>query len=257
MGFHGFAVQPGQRTVAGTLCDAIGQVLDERPRLTCAGRTDTGVHALAQVVHVDLEGPRLEERFALPMRAGEEIPGLARSLTGLCGPGVEVWRAVIAPPGFEARHAATGRRYHYDLELGERADPLRRNRVWHVGGEIDLSVVRMASDPLLGEHDFSAFCRRPPDNASGPITRKVVDARWTIPGDRLLRFEIEAGAFCHQMVRSLVGALVAAGQGRKRPSDIVALLRSGSRLGAPPLAPARGLCLVAVRYPAELGGDWC
>lgn len=256
-GFHGFAPQPGRRTVSGTLATALQQVAGRAVALTCAGRTDAGVHALAQVVHADLDRALLEARFGPAMLPGEEIPGLARSLTSLCGDGVVVWRAVVAPDGFDARRSATARRYRYDIELGERADPLRRGHVWHVGGDLDLSVLRLATDPIVGEHDFAAFCRRPPDRPTGPLTRRVTDARWTPLGDGLLRFEIEAGSFCHQMVRSLVGALVAAGGARLRPSDVAALLRSGSRAGAPTLAPPHGLCLVAVRYPDALGGTWC
>jgi tRNA pseudouridine38-40 synthase len=255
-GFHGFAAQPGQRTVGGALADALRQVIEHEVSLTCAGRTDAGVHALAQVVHVDLDRATLAARFGGVPRVREEIPGLARSLASICGEGVVVWRAVVAPEGFDARHSAIARRYRYDLELGERSDPLRRGSTWHVGSGLDLAVLRIATDPLLGEHDFAAFCRRPPDRPTGPITRRVTDARWTVLGDDLLRFEIEAGSFCHRMVRSLVGALVAAGRGRLRPSDLVALLRSGSRDGAPTLAPPHGLCLVAVRYPEILGGTW-
>ncbi|MCU1493554.1 MAG: tRNA pseudouridine(38-40) synthase [Acidimicrobiaceae bacterium] len=243
--------------MAGAIVAAVDQVAGAEVQVTCAGRTDAGVHALAQVVHIDLEASVLEARFATGSEPGTEIPGLARSLTSLCGPGIVVWRAVVAPDGFDARRSATARRYRYDLELGERGDPLRRNFVWHVGGELDLAVLRIATDPILGEHDFGAFCRRPPDRPTGPITRRVSDARWSLLGDGLLRFEIEAGSFCHQMVRSLVGALVAAGQGRIRPSDLVTLLHSGRRDGAPTIAPPRGLCLVAVRYPEALGGTWC
>jgi tRNA pseudouridine38-40 synthase len=247
--------------VAGTLAAALAQVAaheiaGDEIGMTCAGRTDSGVHALAQVVHVDLD-ERLGERIGLPGRPGTELPALARSLTSISGPGIVVWRAVVATIGFDARRSATGRRYRYDVEIGERADPLRRGSCWHVGAGLDLAVVRLATDPVIGEHDFAAFCRRPPGRRAGPITRRVAEASWTERGDGVLRFEIEAGSFCHQMVRSLVGAFVAAGEGRMRPSDVVTLLRSGSRAGAPTIAPPHGLCLVAVRYPDTLGGDWC
>jgi tRNA pseudouridine38-40 synthase len=273
--FHGFAAQPGQTTVAGSLADALHTVLGHEVVLTCAGRTDAGVHALAQVVHADLDPVALRDRGATraegalrsaagrdgeapahELAPGTELPALARSLTSLCGPSIAVWRAVVAPPGFDARRSAVARRYRYDLEVGVRADPLRRNHVWHVGGGLDLAVLRLATDPILGEHDFAAFCRRPPDRPTGPITRRVTEAGWRELGDGVLRFEIEAGAFCHQMVRSLVGALVAAGEGRIRPSDVYALVRSGRRDGAPTLAPPQGLCLVAVAYPEALGGTW-
>ena len=213
------------------------------------------MHALAQVVHVDLREELLRARAAAA-QPGEELPGLARALDALCGPEITVWRALLAPAGFDARRSAIARRYRYEIETSPRADPRRRGLVWRVERPLDLAVMRIATDPFLGEHDFSAFCRRPPDRAEGPLTRVVTDARWIPAGDGILRFEIEAGAFCHQMVRSIVGAVVAAGEGRTRPSDVVALLHSHSREGAPALAPPEGLCLVAVRYPEELGGTW-
>ncbi len=213
------------------------------------------MHALAQVVHVDLDGSLLSGRFGAG-GPGEELPALARALDALCGAEIAVWRAVVAPAGFDARRSATARRYRYEIEISARADPRRRGRVWRVERPLDLAVMRIATDPFLGEHDFSAFCRRPPGHDDGPLTRTVTDAAWSTPGEGLLRFEIEAAAFCHQMVRSIVGALVCAGEGRTRPSDLVALLRSRSREGAPPVAPPEGLCLVAVRYPEELGGTW-
>jgi len=277
--FHGFAEQPGQATVAGALADAFERIGAGRLRVTCAGRTDSGVHALAQVVHVDCDAAWVAgwsgERDArrergersgptdVPSPAHDpgvasavELPRLRDALSGLCAASVTVWRVVAAPGGFDARHAATARRYRYDIELGEPVDPLRRGRLWHVGTELDLSLLRLATDPILGEHDFAAFCRRPPDRQDGPIVRRVTQARWTLPEPGVLRFEIEAGAFCHQMVRSIVGSIVAAGSGRTRPSDVLAQLRRGSREGAPSPAPAHGLCLVAVDYPPELGGRW-
>jgi tRNA pseudouridine38-40 synthase len=213
------------------------------------------VHALAQVAHFDVDDDVLSERFG-GLTPGTDIPALARSLTSVCGPGIVVWRALVVPGHFDARHSAIARRYRYDLEIGQRADPLRRHAVWHLEREPDLAVLRLATDPLIGEHDFAAFCRRPPDRPTGPITRRVTTAEWRREADGILRFEIEAKAFCHQMVRSIVGALVAAGQGRLRPSDIAGFLRSGRRDGAPTLAPPQGLCLIAVRYPDDLGGSW-
>ncbi|MDA8291010.1 MAG: tRNA pseudouridine(38-40) synthase TruA [Actinomycetota bacterium] len=261
-GFHGFAGQPGQRTVAGALEGALAELGAAGSPLTCAGRTDAGVHALAQVVHVDLDPAWLAAlargRGAqdVSLEPGSELPRLASALSALVAPDVVVWRATVAPPSFDARRSAVARRYRYELDLEEHGNPLTRHVSWHVGGPLDLAVMRLATDPVLGEHDFAAFCRRPPDRPEGPITRRVTDARWVADGPATLRFEIEAVAFCHQMVRSVVGAIVAAGSGRIRPSDVVALLRSGSRSGAPPIAPPHGLALVAVAYPEELGGRW-
>lgn len=259
--FHGFAAQPGQHTVAGVLASAIAQIFGtDDPRLTCAGRTDAGVHALAQVVQFDIDEVvltrRLRSDLAGNTHVGVELPALARALSSLAGPAIDVWRSVIVSPDFDARHSALARRYRYDVGVGMRRDPLRRSSIWHIGSALNLSLLRLATDPLIGEHDFAAFCRRPPDRPTGPLTRVVHDARWHKATGEILRFEIEAGAFCHQMVRSIVGALVAVGQERLRPSDLVDLLRSGRRDGAPTLAPPHGLCLTTVRYPERLGGDW-
>ncbi len=255
-GFHGFAAQPGQRTVAGVLADALGRITGHEVALTCAGRTDAGVHARAQVVHADLDAAALARRLGSSLEPGTELPGLARSLSRQGGPELLVWRAVVAEPGFDARRSATGRRYRYLIDATARPDPVLRHSVWLVGAPLELAPMRLAADPLIGEHDFAGFCRRPPDRPSGPLTRIVHDARLVELGAGRYRFEIEAQAFCQQMVRSIVGSLVAIGTGQAYPSDIFARLRSGSRDGAPPLAPACGLSLVAVRYPEVLGGSW-
>ncbi len=250
--FHGFAAQrqPEVETVAGALARALGRVVGGEVALTCAGRTDKGVHASGQVVHADLPAEAVEGLVA--RSGGPELVGLARSLTAQCGPGIVVARALVAPPGFDARHSACARRYRYDLLRSAAPDPLARLTTWHVPGELDLAAMRIATDGLLGEHDFSAFCRRPP-GAEGPLTRRVVDASWSPREDgRLLSFEIEANAFCHQMVRSIVGNLVEVGQGRRTAADVVALLRSRSRAGSAAPAPPGGLRLVLVRYPEEL-----
>ncbi len=257
-GYHGFAVQPGQRTVGGELGCALEKMSGRPVAITCAGRTDSGVHATAQVVHVDLAHAFLAgycpEEGPTP---GTELSRLAEALSHQLGPETAVWRALVAPEGFDARKSATARRYRYDLEVGCRPDPLRRGAVWHLEGPVEVAPMRLAADALLGEHDFASFCRRPPKWPGGPIVRRVAAARLIEAGGGLLRFEIEADAFCHQMVRSIVGALVAVGAGRLRPSDLVALLAAGSRAGAPSPAPPGGLCLVAVRYPDALTGTWC
>ena len=277
-GFKGFAAQPGQRTVGGALVAALEKVTGGSVAITCAGRTDTGVHALAQVVHADVAESYLLGRLGAAGEPGEALPGLARNLSGLVGPDCVVWDAAVAPEGFDARHGATWRRYRYEIDTGPHQSPLRRSVAWHVKELLDLAPMRLASDALIGEHDFAGFCRQPPGEggtkASGPIVRRVLDARWqagdgtgkargtgqlqgndrATGGSTTLVFEIEAKAFCHQMVRSIVGTLVAVGAGRTRPSDLVARLRSGSRKGAPTLAPPGGLCLVEVGYAQELGG---
>ena len=269
-GFHGFAAQEGQRTVAGDLCGALGRITRTPVTLTCAGRTDSGVHALGQVVHFDL-----------PAAASERLDGdaLVKSCNSQLGPAIVVREAAIAPDGFDARHSATGRRYRYLVVNAPVADPLLARLAWQVADPLELRSMQAASDALLGEHDFRAFCRRVPGTtADVPITRRVDQVRWSrwggpsgpsgSPGWKgaerkppgagfpavvpavgsLLAFEIEAGAFCHQMVRSLVGTLVDVGRGRKRPSDMLWILRSGDRQQASQPAPSQGLTLMAVRY---------
>ncbi len=254
-GFHGFSAQDGQHTVAGALVGALERVLGVGVVLTCAGRTDAGVHALDQVVHFDVD-----ERVA----ARIEPAAVAKSCNSQVGPSVVVRSLDLAPPGFDARRSATSRRYRYLVLNAPVPDPLLRGLTWHVSDPLDLRALRAAADAVLGEHDFRAFCRRPPGKrADEPIRRRVLDTVWSrLPeggagtpvvalapavGD-LYAFEIEATAFCHQMVRSLVATLVDVGRGRKRPADIPWILRSADRRHASQPAPPWGLTLVAVRY---------
>jgi len=274
-GFRGFAAQQGQRTVAGVLADAIATVVRHQVTLTCAGRTDAGVHAQGQVVHVDVAD-------------GVDLARLVRSVNAMVGPQVVVRRAVEAPPGFDARRRATGRRYRYLVHETDVADPLLANLVWTVPGPLDLRAMAAAADTLLGEHDFRSLCRRPPDlGPEDPIVRRVTEARWQVATSdaaygiadrigqagsaagaiqsgvgaasfepaaalvqwgRLLRFDVAATSFCHQMVRSMVGVLVAVGMGRWTPADVHWLVMRADRSGAPDPAPPQGLSLIHVDY---------
>lgn len=257
--FHGFTAQPRQRTVAGALGAGLASLAGHEVQLTCAGRTDTGVHAAGQVVHADLDEESLRRLAGGELRAGMVLERLSRSLSRQAGGAIEVIEARLAPEGFDARHSARARHYRYTLLRTPWADPLLRHSSWHVPGELDLAAMRIGADALLGERDYSAFCRQPPGE-SGPIVRRVLSARWVpeAADDRLWIFEIEATAFCHQMVRSMVGALVAVGQGRIRAGDLLTILRGADRSKSGQPAPARGLCLIRVRYPDELvpGGYW-
>ncbi len=234
--------------MAGALADAIGRVArtEAPPVLVCAGRTDAGVHASGQVVHVDLP---------------EGYDGdLARAVNRQLAPEIVVRRADPAAPGFDARRSATWRRYRYLVLNAPVPDPLMAGVAWHVPDDLDVRSMAAASDPLVGEHDFRAFCRRPPGTeASAPIVRRVTSAEWhevrggwtqggRAEAARLLRFDVVAGSFCHQMVRSLVSVLVDAGRGRATAAAVMYLLASGSRAGTPRPAPAHGLCLEAVGY---------
>ena len=247
--FRGFAVQPELPTVAGALRVALERTarLGEAPLVTCAGRTDAGVHARGQVVHVDLPA-------AMPYD-GE---GLARALNRQLAPEVVVRRAEPVGFDFDARRSATGRAYRYLIWNAPAPDPLLAAVAWHVGDPLDLGSLRTASDVLLGSHDFRSFCRRPPGtDASEPIVRRVTRALWSVDAEpealdagegRLLRFDIAASSFCHQMVRSLVAALVEVGRGRGNAAGLFERLRAADRQGLPEPAPAHGLCLVSVAY---------
>jgi tRNA pseudouridine38-40 synthase len=250
--FHGFAAQaaPGIETVGGRLAAALGRMCGHQVAVTCAGRTDSGVHASGQVVHADLS-----EEFigSLP-----DLVSLTRSLNRQLGPALAVLDTRIAPEGFDARRCASGRRYRYQLLVGRTPDPLLRHTSWHRPPPLELGAMRIAADTLVGEHDFSAFCRRPP-GYDGPLTRRVTRAGFAIgPDARLWTFEIEANAFCHRMVRSIVGTIVSVGEGRLSAADMMAILRSGDRARGGRLAPAGGLSLVCVTYPEAFvaGGVW-
>ena len=193
--FHGFAEQPGQRTVAGVLRPAIERVVRHPVELTCAGRTDRGVHAWGQVVSLDLD-------------IDLDLDALHRSLVKLCGPDIVVREVTRAVPDFDARFSARSRTYRYTVLNRPLPDPFLARTTWHVATPLDLDLLLLACDPLLGEHDFSAFCRRPKVPAGEEpvsLVRRVLAAGWTDLGEGVLRFEITATAFCHQMVRSIVG----------------------------------------------------
>jgi len=237
-GFHGFAAQPGQRTVAGVLGEAIEKVARHPADLTCAGRTDRGVHAWGQVVSLDLP-------------ASVDLDALQRSLVKLCGPAIVVREVGPAAPDFDARFSATGRTYRYTVLNRPVPDPFLASTAWHVAVPLDVELLTLACDPFLGEHDFSAFCRRPKTESGAEpasLVRRVRRAAWADLGDGVLRFEIEANAFCHQMVRSIVGSVVAAGHAELRAGDIRGILRAGDRAAAAPIAPPEGLCLWHVSY---------
>jgi tRNA pseudouridine38-40 synthase len=241
-GFHGFAPNPGVATVGGTLAEALAKVLragEEPVALTCAGRTDTGVHAWGQVVSFDAPADRFDPLV------------VQRSLNRLCGPAIVVRDVRIADDDFDARRSATGRTYRYTVLNRPVPDPFLARVAWHVDEPLDLDLLRLGCDPLVGEHDFAAFCRRATlrDGGDASLVRTVRRAAWTDAGDGVLRFEIEANAFCHQMIRSLVGTLVDVGLARKHAGDLLGILASRDRSRASSLAPPQGLCLWSVAYP--------
>jgi len=240
-GYSGFSVQPGGlKTVAGALSEALGKVIKHPVRFTVAGRTDAGVHAWGNVVHFDspLEADALAGDF-------ERIQ---RALNKMLRPRIVVRDIGLAAEGFNARFSATARRYRYTVMNRAVPDPFLHATTWLVASPLDLRAMQLGCDPLLGQHDFSSFCRKP-IGASGSNIRRVGDARWIDLGDGLLRFDIESSSFCQQMVRSIVGTLVDVGLGRKRAGDVSWILRSLDRVEAASPAPPHGLCLWEVVYP--------
>ena len=258
-GFHGFARQPHQRTVQGVLEGALERVCGTSVRTTVAGRTDAGVHAERQVVHVDLpDDDRVRARLERP-------DAFARALDRMCGPEVTVWSARPARPTFDARFDADRRRYRYLLCDADAMDPRWRHTVWHVGGPaLDVAAMRRGGTQLLGEHDFSSFCRRSGDQH----LRRRVDVldfdRLRTPdwagsagssaGDDVGGFvavRVEGPAFCHQMVRSIVGCLLRVGRGTRHPDEVADILAARDRAAVGQVAPPHGLTLIGVDYPAD------
>ena len=241
-GFHGYAENPGVRTVAGTLREALERVLGHAIELTGAGRTDRGVHAFGQVVS-----------FATRADTFDPV-ALGRSLNKLVRPAIAVRSVDRVPDDFNARYSATARVYRYRVLNTPVHDPFRARFAWHVPQPLDLAALRTATDPLVGEHDFAAFCRRPApgfDGSPRSLRRMVLGAAWRDLGDGVLEFEIAANAFCHQMVRSVTGTLVEVGLGRRRAGEMLAVLRSLDRSRAGRVAPPEGLTLWEVRYERE------
>jgi tRNA pseudouridine38-40 synthase len=235
-GFHGFALQPGVRTVGGALAGVLERHLRHTVELTCAGRTDAGVHAWGQVVSFDA-------------RADVDVAALQRAVNRALRPSVVVRALELSPPGFDARRSATARRYRYTVRNHPVADPFTAATAWHVTAPLGLTAMRLACDALYGEHDFSSFCRRPPlDGAS--LVRVVRAADWVDLGEGMLRFEIEASSFCQQMVRSIVGTMVDIGRGKRKAGEMSAVVRARSRAAAGQPAPPHGLCLWEVNYGA-------
>jgi tRNA pseudouridine38-40 synthase len=236
--FAGWARQPGQRTVQEVLEEALRLVLRlDTVSSVCAGRTDAGVHARGQVVHVDV--PR-SSFGGLTEVLGHRVAGVLPADVGLRD-------LTVAPPGFHARFSPLWRRYAYrvsDAHYG--VDPLRRHDVLGHRRPLDLDRLNAAAARLLGEHDFAAYCKRRP---GATTVRTLLELHWERDADGLLVATLLADAFCHNMVRSLVGALLAVGDGRRPESWPATVLEGCRRTADVHVAPARGLTLEEVRYP--------
>jgi tRNA pseudouridine38-40 synthase len=244
-GFSGWARQPGLRTVQGELEARVGQVLrlPVPPRLVCAGRTDTGVHARGQVAHVDLPATAVTD----------DGTDLQQRLSRVLPEDVVVRSVRPAPSGFDARFGAIWRRYVYRLaEAGTIVDPLLRSHITPVRARLDLDLVQAATPLLLGLRDFGAFCRRR-EGATSVRTLLELSASRLPDGPLagIVELTVRADAFCHSMVRSLVGALVSVGAGQRDLAWLERVTTAAARSPDVQVLPARGLTLEEVGYPPD------
>jgi tRNA pseudouridine38-40 synthase len=238
-GFSGWAAQPGRRTVEDVLAAALGRVLrlPGPPGLTVAGRTDAGVHARGQVVHADVPAP------AWSAEADRAVSRLSAVLPA----DVRVRAIGPAPDGFDARFSALWRRYSYRVcDDPAAADPLRRHETLWYFRRLDVAAMNQAALACLGEHDFAAFCRR---RQGATTVRALRTLAWRRDDDDVAVATVVADAFCHNMVRALVGALLAVGEGRRPPGWPASVLAAAVRDPAVRVMPPHALCLEEVGYP--------
>jgi tRNA pseudouridine38-40 synthase len=239
--FSGWAAQPGRRTVAGVLAEALDRLFGPAgvSGMTVAGRTDAGVHATGQVCHVDV-----------PADAWQALAGtLLRRLAALLPADVRVRAVTEVPADFDARFSALGRGYQYrvtDAPYG--VDPLRRHHTLAWPRPLALDRLNEAAAGLVGEHDFAAYCRR---KEFATTVRAIRRLDWRRDHEGVLVAAVEADAFCQAMVRSLVGALLAVGDGRRPVPWPAELLSRRERANEVVVAPPHGLTLVSVAYPAD------
>lgn len=247
--FSGWAAQPGLRTVEGLLGEALTRILRSPSpvRLTVAGRTDAGVHARGQVAHADVDSVAWA---GVPGRSARPPELAARvRLNGVLPPDLVVRRVSAAPSGFDARFSATARRYLYRIadDLADH-DPLRRHDTVAVRGTVDVDALNAAADPLVGLRDFAAFCK-PREGAT--TTRTLLTYAWERLPDGVLAGTVVADAFCHSMVRALVGGVLPVGLGQRGPEFTAEVLAAGLRDPRVKVMPAHGLSLEEVSYPPE------
>jgi tRNA pseudouridine38-40 synthase len=240
-GFHGWSPQPGLRTVQEVLADALGRALalPAPPALTVAGRTDAGVHARGQVAHLDLPAAAWEA-------AG---PSAVRRLARLLPPDLRVRAVAPAPDGFDARFSALWRRYSYRVcDDPAAADPLRRHDTLWYPRPVDVARMNQAGLACLGTHDFAAFCKR---REGASTVRELLRLEWVRAAPGIAVATVAADAFCHNMVRSLVGAMLSVGDGRRSVGWLADVLVARVRDPAAMVVAPHGLCLEEVAYPPD------
>lgn len=230
-GFRGYAKQPGQRTVQGELESALDRVLDIEAQTSVAGRTDAGVHARHQVVSFqanDVDTTRLQ-----------------RSLNSMLSREIVVKECSIADDGFDARFSAKRRTYRYAISIAPYPDPMRRSQIWYPADEVEVDLLNQAAEQFVGEIDFTSFCR----SVSGKSNvRRVERSIWEAGPGGDLWYWVEANAFCHQMVRSLVGACYDVARGYFGLDDLSKVIASANRSTTGTIAPPHGLTLWEVTY---------
>lgn len=246
--FHGWAVQPGLRTVQGDVESALATVLRlPEVSVVCAGRTDTGVHARGQVLHSDIPDASIDA--VVGRSADSPLDALLRRLNGLLPTDVRVRRVVAAPEGFDARFGALWRRYAYRVvDTPQAVDPLHRSHVLSWPRPLDVDAMNEASALLLGQHDFASFCKQ---REGATTIRTLLELAWSRDDAALVTATVKADAFCHSMVRSLVGCLLAVGDGRRPAAWAGEVLRATRRDPAVTVVHAHGLTLEEVAYPRD------
>ena len=247
--FAGWATQSGQRTVAGVIDEALSTVFRTPVVTRTAGRTDTGVHATGQVAHVDIPADAVAYAYPRTTRPGDaEFTPLVRRLARLLPTDVRIRDIIRAPAGFDARFSALRRHYTYRLSLAPYGvEPSEARFVTPWSKSLDLDAMAAASRELVGLNDFAAFCRPRP---GATTIRDLQRLEWVRDGHYVTAY-VTADAFCWNMVRSLVGAILAVGEGRRSADWTAGLLGESSRSSDFAAAPARGLTLVQVDYPPD------
>jgi tRNA pseudouridine38-40 synthase len=244
--YWGWAMQPGIPSVQGELVTALTTVFGESKDafgMRVAGRTDAGVHATAQVAHIDLSPAQLK-------RLGRSV-GMVGKLNDLLPTDIRIHSVTEAPAGFDARFSASYRRYRYRISDGLSVkNPLKARYTLWLNHELDLLAMKAASLELFGMHDFASFCRRKPNATTIREVRDIQIKRNPIE-ENIVEVELLADAFCHNMVRSIVGALIAAGEGKASPDDVAEKLAKRTRIGSYKVQPAHGLTLIEIGYPAD------
>lgn len=250
--FSGWAKQPGLRTVQGEILDALAAIFNRAPEsfaLVVAGRTDKGVHAANQVAHLDLTAEQVDRH----------LQKLRLRMNSLLPEDIRIYNVAVAPKGFDARFAAIYRRYRYQIADGAAIQsPIAARTTLFVRRTLDLNLMQAAALGLYGLHDFASFCRPRPGSTTirelreVKITRRPIDPSGlgSAGADGVIEIELLADAFCHNMVRSIVGALIAVGEGRANSLDIAELLARADRTTSYKVVDPRGLTLLEIGYPA-------